>query len=416
MVCQALQVVYQSNTMAWGILIGVFVWGMAAFGAIPDKEACASYLAWLDLQGKAESAQARAHEPGISDKAKAYWEREFSDLHAQLMVLKEALLVASTKKGERKALAGSHLALEAASTETLPAYHTTRPAGNHAGAKVVRLSNESERMLVIPGQSLETHLWDVKRNTFWILKMENRIVDAAFDWNGNVLALDSAGNLALFAADGRRLNTSVPHNRTDQIALSSKQLLCLAGELRLTDELTYTHDRVLKLPPIERAHFLRISADAQLAAVSFGRTVHLIDVANGARLRTFPEFNPSELVALEFAPDSHRLVGLSEEGSLSVWDPDAMGAVTTLQLEHLEGLCLALDAEGNAFVGGSQNGGLNGAVVIVDLEAGEELRRFNPEHEGGVGAIGLSPSGKILVTTAATSAIIRFHQNPLVDP
>lgn len=400
--------------MVWGVLIAL--WGTATFATVPDPQKCSTYLELLDLQSRTHTAEIRSKEAGITPEARAYWEREFLELHEQLSAFRKAVLEDSSARPKRKSEPGGTHHLEAASTEFLDYYHSTRPAGKPGGTKVVRVSDDGERMLVIPQRSFEFHLWDVRKNTFWILKMEAQIADAAFDWNGNALALDGAGNLALFAADGRRLGSSLPNQKTDQIALSSKQLLRLSDDMRLTHELTYSRETVLKLPPVEEAHILRVSSDARLAAISVNQTVHIIDLVNQARLKTFPEFNPSDLVALEFAPESHRLVGLGEDGALSVWDPEAIAVVTTLQLEHFDGRCLALDGQGNAFVGGAQNGGLNGAVLVVDLDAGEELRRFNPEHPGGVGGIALSPNGKTLVTTAAESEEIRFHNNPFREP
>jgi WD40 repeat protein len=398
--------------MVWGIGIGILAWGVSAFAAIPDKLSCAAYLDWFALQHQVQYAQAHAAEPGISEKAKSYWDHEFVTLREQLETYKRLLLEEAAQKAGRQFEPGSTVEVLSASTTELTSFHRTRPADKPNGARVLKLSDDGERMVVVPKGSSNFQLWDLPKNMFWTLSLSAEVVDAAFDWNGNILALDSAGRLALFAADGRRLKVNLPVGPNEKIALSREQLLRLDDGIHLSSALRYSGERTLDLPSPKGADFIRISADSHLGAIAFGGEVHVIDLKNGARLKTFPQFSDSELVALEFAPGSHRLVGLAESGSLSVWDPRALKTVTVMKLEQLEGQCLALDATGHAFVGGSQYGGIDGVVAVVDLHVGEEIGRYNPGHAGGVGAIALSFDKKMLVTTAAKDEHIHFHHNP----
>lgn len=393
--------------------MGVLAWGFAALAATPDKNSCAAYIEFCALQSKAHTAQAHAREAGIPAAAKAYWEIEYRTLQAQIEALKPSLFEETEKIEGRQIVPGSTVQVLSANNEELPAFHSTRPANKPPGARVTRLSEDGERMLVVPARSSAMHLWDLSRNVFWTLSMDGRVLDAAFDTQDNLIALDDKGNLAVFTSDGRKFGVNLPEGQTQNFALSSGNLLRITEGRLLGHYPGKTGDRSFDLPSLEGAQFLRISSDSVLGAISFGSDVHIIDLRSGARLKSFPQFNNSELVSLEFVPDSHRLVGLGENGSLSLWDPQAIRVVTVFQLEHMDGRCLALDASGHAFIGGSQFGGIEGAVAIVDLNLGEEVGRYDPGHPGGVGTVALAFEGTALVTTASKSEEIHFHYNPL---
>ena len=118
-------------------------------------------------------------------------------------------------------------------------------------------------------------------------------------------------SIALTPADGRSVVTASP-----------------GGELDWWDLGNRTKTRELEIPIGQRA--LALSPDGLTSAIGLDRGIRLIDV----RTRAVREVNgalASDPTWLLFSPDGKRVVSTSRDGTVTVWDADAMTPLETLR-------------------------------------------------------------------------------------
>jgi WD40 repeat protein len=140
--------------------------------------------------------------------------------------------------------------------------------------------------------------------------------------------------------------------------------------------------------------------------------------AESARLVASLEFGRNPVVSFEFTRDARRLVILTRDGKLALWD-----VTTKREIKQSPGTFFhnrfTLSTDGKRAIGPSAD---RRSVRLVDIERGEEIRNFTDANASQVGTYALSPDGRrvalmrrdqsVRVSDAATGEDLKT----LVDP
>jgi WD40 repeat protein len=150
-----------------------------------------------------------------------------------------------------------------------------------------------------------------------------------------------------------------------------------------------------------------------LAVAGNERTLRLRDLAHERQAREFKgHAAPADQVA--FSRDGKRLFSVSgNDGTLRVWDNGGTGdvveqaAVTTdMRKVSSKMTCAALWPGGRALTGHE-----DGSLVLWDLAAGEEVKRFT--HNGSrLTAVAISPDGHHAVAAVASHLVYLYRLPP----
>ena len=154
--------------------------------------------------------------------------------------------------------------------------------------------------------------------------------------------------------------------------------------------------RTLRLDEHVQAVAFSAGGDRLLTGGSEGETV-LWDVASGTRIREFDRAT-GFIAHLTFGAGDRFAAGTTRrpEGQLVVWDA-ATGKITANFLLGADGDGLAVHPDDDRLVAAAMR---DGAVRLIDLELGAEVRRFGRPDDGGdrtrFGGVAFSPDGTTL--------------------
>ena len=96
------------------------------------------------------------------------------------------------------------------------------------------------------------------------------------------------------------------------------------------------------------------------------------------------------------SPDGHRIVGVSEDGTFTVWDAETCKAIRTLEgNKGRTPTSVAFSPDRRRIVSGSEQG----PITVWDAETGKEIHAILG-HAGGVYSVAFSPDGRRIVSRA----------------
>jgi WD40 repeat protein len=253
-----------------------------------------------------------------------------------------------------------------------------------------------------------------------------------------VLAHEGYVEWASFSGDGRRLLTCASHSLDRAARLwdaDGKLLLTLRHAARPTiafltpDDalaITITEDGVIRAHDAATGKWVGkrpgpavsdppvIAPDRSAVLVAGHKAFHLIDVgtlkpgsfdgrpdAEPSPAQPTPSFVPDRLtitadariVKAAFSADSKRLVALSDDKEVFVWDAVSGKLTRSFASGIADPLCLALSADGKRLAVGARDT----IIYLFDLDAGR-LEKTLRGHKSFVRAVALSPDGKRLAS------------------
>jgi WD40 repeat protein len=107
-----------------------------------------------------------------------------------------------------------------------------------------------------------------------------------------------------------------------------------------------------------------------------------------------PDF-ASSVYATCFTADGKGLILGGEKETLCIWDLEKNRLKHRMQVPDASVMQLVLSPDGNTLAIGTANG----AVLLMDLRTGKEMRRFGPE-EFGIGALAFSSDGRAILSVS----------------
>jgi WD40 repeat protein len=146
-------------------------------------------------------------------------------------------------------------------------------------------------------------------------------------------------------------------------------------------------------------------AGDRLVSGGFDGTLRLWDLKTGKELKKFPGIT-DQVRCADYAPDGKRILsghcGPKSEFLLRLWDAEAGKLIRDLKGHKgdVAGVFFLPDGKTAA------SAGMDGAVILWDLEKGKELKRM--AHAGGVYGAALSPDGKRLLTAGFGDQTVRL--------
>jgi WD40 repeat protein len=208
-----------------------------------------------------------------------------------------------------------------------------------------------------------------------------------------------AGNAMLFfTPDGKRLGLVVA--RTDQENGNN------VFSIRLWDSATGKKLRDIGGQP-EMISTLSFTGDGKtLAMVANNQTVKVHDVQNGKEKYVLPAPANTGVARAHFSPDGRTLAVSAQDGSIHLYDA-AKGTPThelkgpnTLSAIFGNGgiIDFSTDSKTVAVASGSM-------VRLMDVASGKELHPVRAGHEAEVGALAVSPDGKLIVTAGGDNSV-----------
>ncbi len=143
--------------------------------------------------------------------------------------------------------------------------------------------------------------------------------------------------------------------------------------------------------------------------------------AESARLVASLEFGRNPVVSFEFTRDARRLVILTRDGKLALWD-----VTTKREIKQSPGTFFhnrfSLSADGTRAIGPSAD---RRSIRLVDLERGEEIRNFTDANASQMGTYALSPDGRrvalvrrdqsVRIYDAATGDVLKTVLEPMSE-
>ncbi|MBN9118515.1 MAG: sigma-70 family RNA polymerase sigma factor, partial [Planctomycetes bacterium] len=159
--------------------------------------------------------------------------------------------------------------------------------------------------------------------------------------------------------------------------------------------------------PYSGADLLVFAPDGQHVAVAAaeGKAIHLIGLARGEVLRTFPHAHV--LFAAAFSPDGKHLVAGgydSEKGAYfaRLWDAESGKELHRLTFGNGGIRCVAYAPDGKTVAVGG-DGGKASAVKLFDPVTGKETRKIPFPDASSVKSVAFSPDGKTLAASGGSA-------------
>ncbi len=405
------------------------IWGASALLAQPEFQSrrlsstsCRDWLLLLDLDGKIETALHKLQpdpnkEKPMSDAERIYWTKELASLRLERTAL--ALQFQPEETAQAPAFEpGTSIELEPVPVISLRHFYTTRPQSD-GGSMLARYSPDGKRCLVVSADAKVVYDWDLNppgedEVLYYRREFPDGVQDAAYTWDNHLTVLDRRGELTVYAPHASKPYGDWKANSFYALAFSKNKLFTLGQRLHLTRDFSFSVDKNAPNPFRNFGVRNAISEDAKVGAISNGPHLHILDLENGATLKSFKD-TASGFLTFGFQPQSHRLVALTAKGEILLWDPKELRVITRFQLQGLLPTSLAIDRHGRAYIGGAIYGGLEGAIAIVDLNTGQELDRFQTDDKGGIGGLSLSPDEQTILTSQKHDHMLYFYLNPLAE-
>jgi WD40 repeat protein/uncharacterized caspase-like protein len=279
----------------------------------------------------------------------------------------------------------------------------------HQTQEINRLSGHSQRVtsVTVSGQQIASgsedgtvRLWKIDGTLLRILKVQERVTDVAFGFNGQLAAASADGLVHLWNADGRLERTLNAGKWVTSLAFSAngkwlaigsrdktvklwrvadgRLLKTLSGHQGFVNSVSFSldskllasggEDGIVRLWQPEQGKLLRSLAvqrgrvtsvtfgtDDQLAAAGEDQTMRLWRLSPGAGIQATTDFGEqasghTKLVhQIHFSPDGQQLISASADGTLKLWRRDGK-LLTTFKGHGDAVLSAAFSEDGNRIV------------------------------------------------------------------
>lgn len=406
----------------WGVrfilLVGVQV---AQAASSDDPFLCSNYLAWFGAETQLQMLRSALDKPNVPAFRRANLESRIQKLAAKATYYRVALLAEDTLSPGASRLkplarpAGGEL--EPTPPVTLETVFNTRPQTKdvlEGGVRRLILSGNGQALITIPGESRRAHIWDLKIRKYYTIESSQNILDADIDLNGNAVVLDAAGTMTIHALPtGTRVPSKAQLVKTRAMALSDFHIFSLADTLKQSRAGVYGDFKPLAHGFNGKERMLRVTTDTKFAAVVTDTDqVRVFHLDSKKEIPMPAATFDGRILDLKFSPDAHQWVALTENAQLVKWSARAPARYETFSLKGLEATSLAVGAGNQVLVAGNAFGGLEGMLVAVDVNLGEETARYRTEHVGGISAVTLSINGELILTAGTRQGELSIFRNP----
>ncbi|MEZ4666893.1 MAG: protein kinase [Anaerolineae bacterium] len=249
-------------------------------------------------------------------------------------------------------------------------------ATGHA-ARVKGLSYSPDgRMLATSSDDNTLRLWDIFTR--------EQIGEPLTGHSGSVWAVS-------FAPDGRTLASGGADNRVILWDTFSGLPLVQASLNTLDDILALAYSPNNKM--IAYTGGLKNTAD---------NSIHIIDPENNNELLTL-KGHTSYVTGISFSPDSTRLVSVSPDQTIRVWDTGTGAMLFDTPLDDLNPYVpVAFGPDGSIIASGNESG----TITLWSSKTGDKLGTLTNGHSAGVRALAFSPDGKLLVSGSVDRLLV----------
>jgi WD40 repeat protein/serine/threonine protein kinase len=281
----------------------------------------------------------------------------------------------------------------------------TLPISGHGSSVTSVFSPDGKRLASHASYGDDTvKVWDgqtgqelltLKGHTGYVLRVAfspdgKRLASASLDktvkvWDAQTgqefLTLKGAGGSVAFSPDGKRLASSekIWDAQTGQELLSLK----VGGSS------------------------LAFSPDGKRLASTGGGTVKVLDAQTGQEILTF-KGHTEDVLSLAFSPDGKHVASASRDGTVKVWDAQAVQNPVPLKgaagWSWVASVAFSPDGERVATSSGKyrQSESVPAEVKVSDAQTGQELLTLKG-HNGYVGSLAFSPDGRRLAAGTVPS-------------
>lgn len=128
-------------------------------------------------------------------------------------------------------------------------------------------------------------------------------------------------------------------------------------------------------------------------------------------LQTYLYDHPDTLSAVASHPFDAIAVTGSDEGSLAVWDMDALELQYELFADDNDIWDIVFHPNGDYFVVGTEDG----SMQVYDTESGDELAYIDDVHQGTITSLAYHPDGSLLLSTSYDGNAILWDSETLLD-
>jgi len=384
-----------------------------------DPFSCADHLQWLNAVSALEAIQIRLAQK-IKKNERTFLTEEAAALKEQISVFRAELLGEAAKgaapRVSKSLFRSPGEALNPAESEEIQQAGSFYPKGaeHPEPSRSIRFSSDGRLMLLLPVEGKTVFVWNLKTNHWRALNRTSAVIDAVFDWQDNVLVLDSNGYLGVYSGEFGIEISSTNTIPAKAMALSSRFLMTIGDGIHFATP-NYHYSHKFPYPDPGPAKKITLSSDSLLAAFDAHGVVHILDLRTHSRFRTFPGFLPGEIVDLQFVPQSNRLVAMDTRGNFAVWDANEPSAISRFSISSVEPQRMALDKNSRLYIGATGIGGHEGILVVVDLNDEQELGRYGLGSIKGIGAIGVPPDESVVFVTPAEKHLIQYYLNPVLN-